>query len=186
MRIPNGRALQDKLLFVLVLCCFSGPAFGSAKGSGAGDSKVGRNSSVRSAQESLTVETDSNSEYSRILGQLEQMDTTGQRATLLSQSFFQSLSWIGRTACINYACGILAVDQCRQVLEHALSDEALVVRDHGLRIMISTKKISDEEKRLAAERTVGDARNYRKGRPFWIVDRARGFLLAEAKNSSTR
>lgn len=186
MCIPNGSGLQVKWLVVLVLCCFSVAAFGASKGSGAVDSKSGRNSSARSVDENLAAETDSNVEYSKILSQLEQMDNAGQRATLLSQSFFQSLSWIGRTACINYACGILSVDQCRRVLEHALSDEALVVRDHGLRIMISAKKISDEEKRLAAERAVGDARNYRKGRPFWIVDRARGFLLAEAKNSTTR
>jgi hypothetical protein len=67
-----------------------------------------------------------------------------------------------------------------------LADDALVVRDHALRITISTHHFSEEEKRQAAEKAVNDDRNYRKGRPFWIVDRARGFLVAEGKTSTSR
>lgn len=135
----------------------------------------------------ISSQDDSNSEYFKIIGQLEQLNAQGQRATLVSPDFFQSLSWIGRTACINYVCGILTIDQCRRVLELAHSDDALVVRDHALRITISTSHFTGQEKRAAAERAVSDNRNYRKGRPFWIVDRARGFLVStDSKNSSTR
>jgi hypothetical protein len=118
----------------------------------------------------------SESEYYQVLGRLEQLDSSGHRASLVSPEFFQSLSWIGRTACINYVCGILSMDQCRRVLERALSDDALVVRDHALRIVLSSTQFSDSEKRTAAERIINDQRNYRKGRPFWIVGRAKEFV----------
>lgn len=121
----------------------------------------------------------SQTEYFQILGKLEQMDASGQKASLVSPEFFQSLSWIGRTACVNYVCSVLGIDQCRRVLETALRDDALVVRDHGLRILLSSSQFSAHEKRIAAEKSVSDTRNYRKGRPFWIVDRANTFLSAE-------
>ena len=129
---------------------------------------------------------DSNSEYMSMISRLERMDTDGQRATLVSEGFFSGLSWIGRTACLNYVCGVLSTDLCRRALELGLKDEALVVRDHALRITLSAKQLTEVEKRIAAERMVEDSRNYRKGRPFWIVDRARGFLVAESGNSTAR
>ncbi|MEN9810431.1 MAG: hypothetical protein RLZZ488_1998 [Pseudomonadota bacterium] len=129
---------------------------------------------------------DSNSEYMNMISRLERMDADGQRATLVSDGFFSGLSWIGRTACLNYVCGVLSTDLCRRALELGLKDEALVVRDHALRITISAKQLTEVEKRIAAERMVEDSRNYRKGRPFWIVDRARGFLVAESGNSTAR
>jgi len=130
-----------------------------------------------------SLATGSQSEYFQILGKLEQMDSSGQKASLISPEFFQSLNWIGRTACVNYVCSVMALEQCRRVLETALRDEALVVRDHGLRILLSSRQFTSQEKRLAAERSVSDNRNYRKGRPFWIVDRARHFLSGEWKSS---
>ncbi|MBM3382274.1 MAG: hypothetical protein FJY29_07520 [Betaproteobacteria bacterium] len=126
----------------------------------------------------------SESEYYQVLGRLEQLDSLGQRASLVSPDFFQSLSWIGRTACVNYVCGILSMDQCRRVLESAIADDALVVRDHALRIVLSSAKFSDVEKRSAADRIIGDQRNYRKGRPFWIVGRAKEFLSAGVQMSA--
>lgn len=129
---------------------------------------------------------DSNSEYMSMISRLERMDMDGQRATLVSEGFFSGLSWIGRTACLNYVCGVLSTDLCRRVLELGLKDVALVVRDHALRITLSAKQLTEVEKRIAAERMVEDSRNYRKGRPFWIVDRARGFLVAESGNSTAR
>jgi len=129
---------------------------------------------------------DSNSEYFRIVGQLEQLHTSGQKETLVSRRYFQSLSWIGRTACINYVCGLLPLSYCRQALEIGLLDEALVVRDHALRITISTSHFTETEKRAASEKVISDQRNYRKGRPFWIVDRAREFLVAGADESARR
>ncbi|MEY4066746.1 MAG: hypothetical protein RIR26_2954 [Pseudomonadota bacterium] len=130
-----------------------------------------------------SMSTGSQSEYFQVLGKLEQMDALGQKASLISPEFFQSLNWIGRTACVNYVCSVMAIEQCRRVLDTALRDEALVVRDHGLRILLSSRQFTTQEKRLAAERSVSDDRNYRKGRPFWIVDRARTFLSAELKTS---
>ena len=128
----------------------------------------------------------SESEYFEALKRIEQIDSMGQRASLVSSSFFQSLTWIGRTACVNYVCGILAIEQCKSVLDHALADDALVVRDHALRILLSTSRFTESEKRFAADRVVGDERNYRKGRPFWIVDRARAYLDGGQKNSARR
>ncbi|NBO37490.1 hypothetical protein EBU99_02790 [bacterium] len=126
----------------------------------------------------------SESEYYQVLGRLEQMDANGHRAALVSSEFFQSLSWIGRTACVNYVCGILSIDQCRRVLDRGLLDDALVVRDHALRVMLHSSQFTEQEKRSAAEKILGDQRNYRKGRPFWIVDRAKGFLIAGTGKSS--
>ncbi|MEN9827314.1 MAG: hypothetical protein RI953_3059 [Pseudomonadota bacterium] len=142
--------------------------------------------SVVSKSADERADFDSNSEYSKVLSRLEQLDASGQRTSLVESGFFQSLSWIGRTACINYVCGIHTIDYCRKVLSLGLADDALVVRDHALRITISTQHFSEEEKRQAAEKAVNDDRNYRKGRPFWIVDRARGFLVAEGKASTPR
>jgi hypothetical protein len=132
------------------------------------------------------VSVDSNSQYYQTLGQFEQLHSAGQKEKLVSRPFFQSLSWIGRTACINYVCGMLPLGDCRQVLELGLSDEALVVRDHALRITISTSYFSALEKKTASERVIGDSRNYRKGRPFWIVDRAREYLVADSGESPRR
>lgn len=126
---------------------------------------------------------DSNSEYYLALGKFERMDAEGHRASLVSAAFFKSLGWIGRTACVNYVCSTLAIDQCRRVLGFALADEALVVRDHALRIFIASQKFSDVEKVNAAERSINDPRNFRKGRPFWIVERAKGFLSARKEGS---
>lgn len=127
----------------------------------------------------------SESEYYQALGRIEQLDSAGQRASLVSPEFFQSLSWIGRTACVNYVCGILSLEQCRRVLERGMNDDALVVRDHALRIMITSSQFTENEKRYAADRSINDARNYRKGRPFWIVDRAKGYVNSETAQSSS-
>jgi hypothetical protein len=121
-------------------------------------------------------QSNSNSEYMQALEKLQTMDSDGLRASLVSPAFFQSLGWIGRTACVNYVCTVLALEQCRRVLDFALNDDALVVRDHALRILISSPRFTETEKTNAAERSVEDPRNFRKGRPFWIVERAKGFL----------
>jgi hypothetical protein len=128
---------------------------------------------------------DANSEYYQALGKIEKLDADGHRASLVSSAFFQSLGWIGRTACVNYVCSALSVEQCRVVLAYALADEALVVRDHALRIFISSQKFSEFEKVNAANKSINDPRNFRKGRPFWIVERAKGFLSAQ-KGTSLR
>lgn len=130
-----------------------------------------------------TERLDSNSEYYQALGKFEKMDAEGHRASLVSIGFFQSLGWIGRTACVNYVCSTLSIEQCRRVLGFALADEALVVRDHALRIFIASQKFSDGEKVNAAERSINDPRNFRKGRPFWIVERAKGFLSGRKEAS---
>lgn len=130
-----------------------------------------------------SVEGDTNSEYYQALGKLEKLDKEGHRASLVSSAFFQSLGWIGRTACVNYVCSVLSVEQCRVVLGYALNDEALVVRDHALRIYISSQKFSEQEKVSAATRSISDKRNFRKGRPFWIVERAKGFLNSQKEAS---
>ena len=136
-----------------------------------------------SSSSMLSEKADTNSEYYQALGKIEKLDSDGHRASLVSSAFFQSLGWVGRTACVNYVCSVLSVEQCRVVLGYALSDEALVVRDHALRIFISSQRFSDFEKVSAAKRTISDPRNFRKGRPFWIVERAKGFLSAQKQVS---
>lgn len=141
---------------------------------------------TQSRASQLTRESNSNSEYMQALEKLQKMDSDGLRASLVSPAFFQSLGWIGRTACVNYVCTVLALEQCRRVLDFALNDDALVVRDHALRIVISSPRFTDSEKTNAAERSVEDPRNFRKGRPFWIVERAKGFLNGRSKQALLR
>lgn len=180
---------QLKNAFILLtLLFFLGrreAAFAAGKSTGSPSNPTVKNPALSKPAEDPGA-FDSNSEYSKVLSRLEQLDATGQRSSLIEPGFFQSLSWIGRTACINYVCGIHPMEHCRKILDLGLVDDALVVRDHALRITISTRHFSEEEKRQAAEKAVNDTRNYRKGRPFWIVDRARGFLLADGKTSTTR
>lgn len=179
---PRFVSLLAKILIILSLPMYCGQA--------AGNLAAPATTSVRQVPKEKAIPApeipDSNSEYMNMIARLERMDANGQRATLISEGFFSGLSWIGRTACLNYVCGVLSTDLCRRALELGLRDEALVVRDHALRITLSAKQITEVEKRIAAERMVEDSRNYRKGRPFWIVDRARGFLVAETGNSTAR
>jgi hypothetical protein len=155
--------------------------------------EAGENKSARHPEKTVSSQAtlqapsvDSNSEYLQVFEQFEALQSSGQREKLVSRSYFQSLSWIGRTACINYVCGSMKTESCRQVLQTGLSDEALVVRDHALRITISSGYFNDQEKKSASEFVIGDSRNYRKGRPFWIVERAREFLVADSGGSAGR
>lgn len=179
---PRFVGFLAKILIILSLPMYCGQASGNLATPARPSAKQ-----VPQAQGITASEVpDSNSEYMSMISRLERMDANGQRATLVSEGFFSGLSWIGRTACLNYVCGVLSTELCRRVLDLGLKDEALVVRDHALRITLSAKQITEVEKRIAAEKMVEDSRNYRKGRPFWIVDRARGFLVSETGNSTAR
>lgn len=118
---------------------------------------------------------DARTEYTRALAMLESTSKRG-KAIPLDSAFFSSLNWVGRTATINYVCGTESAERCRDAVLLGLIDNALVVRDHALRVMLSTRHFPSQERKSAAEQVISDDRNYRKGRPFWIVDRAKSYL----------
>ncbi|MFZ9519881.1 MAG: hypothetical protein ACO3A4_05330 [Silvanigrellaceae bacterium] len=185
MKLPGQLGSAFISLSLLLLSADFGVAMAAAAREGiVSNPQVAKSPKAKPTEE--LVAADTTSEYSKILERMQQLTATGQRSALVEPGFFQSLNWIGRTACINYVCGTQTLDHCRKVLEMGLSDDALVVRDHALRIAISTQHFSEDEKRAAAQNAVTDNRNYRKGRPFWIVDRARGFLSAGPGNSTSR
>ncbi len=94
----------------------------------------------------------------------------------VSAEFLRSQNWIGRIALINIACGSENSDSCKKVLNYALLDNALVVRDHSLRIYINQNLTKESEKLKALNRVISDDRNYRKGKPLWIVHRAQNYI----------
>ncbi|NBX15791.1 MAG: hypothetical protein EBR09_00345 [Proteobacteria bacterium] len=173
--------ISKLIAFILSLASFQGPGEAAEYKSAQNREKTAVPKSALPAPS-----LDSNSEYLKVFEQFEALQSSGQREKLVSRSYFQSLSWIGRTACINYVCGVMKTDSCRQVLQTGLSDEALVVRDHALRITIASGYFNAQEKKSASEMVIGDSRNYRKGRPFWIVERAREFLVADSGGSAGR
>ena len=126
---------------------------------------------------------DSQSEYAKTVAMLESAHRKGQLVGLDSK-FFSSLNWVGRTATINYVCSSLPPERCHAAVALGLTDNALVVRDHALRMMISGRQFNPNEKKRAAEQIIADDRNYRRGRAFWIVDRAKSFLSASNDSKS--
>ncbi len=112
-------------------------------------------------------------QYRKALAKVERHVTRGSGITA---SLFRSFNWVGRTAAINYACSALKDDSCRAVLGLGVSDRALLVRDHALKVILNSEKFLQEEKADFARQAVADVRNYRTGQPLWIVERARKYL----------
>lgn len=129
------------------------------------------------------VAPDAQSEYTKTLAMLEQAHRKGKLVGLDSK-FFSSLNWVGRTATLNYVCSSLPSERCHDAVALGLTDNALVVRDHALRMMITGRQFKSNEKKRAAEQIIADDRNYRRGRAFWIVDRAKSFLSASSDPKS--
>jgi hypothetical protein len=127
------------------------------------------------AQLGIAQDTLEKLEYKRALATFMRTKRTAQESRFDAKSF-QRLNWVGRTAAINFACGSNKEKACRQALFLGLTDNALVVRDHALRIMLAHSGFEQQEKSLASERVIKDDRNYRRGASLWIVERARQFL----------
>ena len=132
---------------------------------------------LASFQAQAELAPDAQSEYAKTLAMLETAHRRGQLDGLDSK-FFSSLNWIGRTATINYVCSALPPARCHTAVSLGLTDNALVVRDHALRTMITGRQFRPNEIKRAAEQIIADDRNYRRGRAFWIVDRAKSILSA--------
>ena len=94
----------------------------------------------------------------------------------VSAEFLRGQNWVGRIALINIVCGSENSNSCKKVLNYALLDNALVVRDHALRIYINQNLSKESEKLKALNRIISDDRNYRKGKPLWIVHRAQNYI----------
>ncbi len=101
----------------------------------------------------------------------------------IPRSFFKRLDWVGKTAVINVTCGQEGSKTCLSALKQGLRDNALVVRDHALRVVLKSESLKLGTKRKIAESVVNDDRNYRRGRAFWIVQNAQSFLDASAASS---
>jgi hypothetical protein len=103
----------------------------------------------------------------------------------ISQATFANFDWVGKTALINLVCPVESsqsnVPACRKVLLQGIRDDALVVRDHSLRTMLTRASISEELKRDAATKIIADDRNYRRGKAFWIVTSAQKYLNSLSK-----
>jgi len=103
----------------------------------------------------------------------------------ISQATFANFDWVGKTALINLVCPVESsqsnVPACRKVLLQGIRDDALVVRDHSLRTMLTRASISEDLKREAAAKTIADERNYRRGKAFWIVTSAQKYLNSVSK-----
>jgi hypothetical protein len=111
--------------------------------------------------------------YQRAMAQLEFLSSKGK---LLTLERFKRLNWVGRTAAMNYTCSAQRIEDCRKVISFGLTDKALVVRDHALRIVLASSTYLPVEKSQIARDVLEDPRNYRTGAPLWIVDRARKYL----------
>lgn len=131
------------------------------------------------------IAPDAQSEYAKTLTWLESNHRKGHDVGV-DGKFFSSLNWVGRTAAINYFCSTFSAERCHTAVSLGLKDNALVVRDHALRVMISGKQFKPLEKKNAAEKIITDDRNYRRGRAFWIVDRAKTFLSASNTQKSAK
>jgi hypothetical protein len=111
--------------------------------------------------------------YQRAMAQMELLVSRGKP---VSERVFKRFNWTGRTAALNYVCSAQGLDDCRKVLALGLSDKALVVRDHALRIVLASDGYLKVEKAQIARDVLEDPRNYRSGAPLWIIDRARKYL----------
>ncbi len=119
------------------------------------------------------VQDEAEASYKRAMARLE---LAFSRGNSLSPSTYQSFGWSGRTAAINYVCSREQKSDCRKVIGMGLSDRALLVRDHALRVVLASAYYNADEKNKVAESVVRDIRNYRSREPLWIVERARKHL----------
>ncbi len=111
--------------------------------------------------------------YQRSLAKIE---ASAGHSGAISPSLYKTFNWVGRTAAMNYACSVQSLEQCRRLLSIGVTDRALVVRDHALKLILASSKHTPEEKAQVAHDMLEDPRNYRFGAPMWIIDRARKFL----------
>lgn len=93
---------------------------------------------------------------------------------------YASLDWVEKTALINLVCPGqnpgAAKRSCLALLQTSLNDDALVIRDHALRLALSSPHFSTPDKATIAQQVLTDPRNYRRGRPLWIVGAAKAYL----------
>ena len=102
---------------------------------------------------------------------------------VLSHAAFERLDWVERTALLNVVCAHESKARCDMALDLGLGDNALVVRDHALRLLLAAADADPKRQREAARRIVEDDRNYRRGQGLWIVDRARSALGGRAPSN---
>lgn len=114
-------------------------------------------------------------EYRKALLELEKLSTKDLTQLVENKKHFSAANWIGRTATLNYVCRGESQALCRIALNQGLIDNALVVRDHALRVSIAGGIFTQAEKRRLVDQVIVDDRNYRNGLPLWIVTRAKEF-----------
>lgn len=124
--------------------------------------------------------------YEEKLKKLATLYANGRRPSL-SHRFFSRLDWVERTALLNVVCAQEPGPRCDEALRLGLSDNALLVRDHALRLQLQMPRPGASQddvgrsRRQAVEQTLADDRNYRRGQGLWIVERARKFLELEGQ-----
>lgn len=93
---------------------------------------------------------------------------------------FSTMDWVEKTALINLACPVErerpAAASCRSILSSGVEDQALVVRDHAMKKMLAAPFYSTSFKQSVAKKILADPRNYRRGKPLWIVHGAKQYL----------
>jgi hypothetical protein len=116
--------------------------------------------------------------YNKAIEQFSKSGILGQPQ--VPAETYASLDWVEKTALINLVCpghtpGV-AKRSCLTLLQTSLNDDALVIRDHALRLALSGPHFSKPDKATIAQQVLTDPRNYRRGRPLWIVSAAKAYL----------
>jgi hypothetical protein len=113
--------------------------------------------------------------YGAKISALTEVYAKGRRPVLSTQ-VFSGLDWVQRTALLNVVCAQETTERCHAVIDLGLSDNALVVRDHALRLLLARADTPSARKQTVARRIIEDDRNYRRGQGLWIVGRAKEVL----------
>ena len=119
-------------------------------------------------------------DYEESLRALSAGYAKGRQPALDARSFNRA-GWQGRTAVLNVVCANDTRARCLEALALGLNDNALVVRDHAFRILLSFEDLASRQKEDAAQAIVADDRNYRRGQGLWIVERAHKYLKNEGR-----
>jgi hypothetical protein len=93
-----------------------------------------------------------------------------------SKSIFQSGSWIDKTATLNYFCSFKKPLACRKVVFWGTQDASLMVRDHAFSVMKNSRHFKEDEVYSVAAEARDDARNFRHGKPLWLVEKTDRYL----------
>jgi len=125
------------------------------------------------AKESITIQLEDGSEYQKALIQIEKWTQGGQKELNILE--VKKMNWVGKVASMNYTCSVFPKESCKNILIESLKDDALLVRDHALRITLEQHFFNNEEKIKITQEIENDVRNYRRGIGLWIVDRAKKF-----------